>query len=143
MTESIYFNTGFVYRFGRTGIVSFGGEESALFEFDTVQWKKHDIPIVIQELEKMKLEQNLPNVEFSTYDKNKSGTAKMLTELVARGGVPNDYLLGCVIYHQLLYKVPLQADFLTGYRNDGYTSDCCDSSDSCNSPFSYSDEESE
>lgn len=144
MTESIYFNTGFTYRFGRSGIVDFGGEESALFEFDTVTWKENDIPTALQELEKIRQERNLPSVDFSSYDKNKSGTTKMLAELIVKGQIPNQYLLGCVIYHQLMYKVPLRGDFLTGYHNHEYTSDCdCDSSDNCNSPFSYSEDESE
>ncbi len=128
MGESIHFNTGFVYRFGTDGIVSFGGEEDALFEFSSVVWKESDIPIVFQELQKMILEKNLPAVQFDSYLKSKEGTARMLAELIVKDNIPNKYLMGCTIYHQLQYKSTLQADFLNGKPNDNHSDcDCCDS----------------
>jgi hypothetical protein len=121
--EPVHFNTNFLYRFGSDGVISFGGEEYGLFDTDTITWKETDIPIANAALKAMKERFNLPEIDIASYEKNKSGTEKLLAELVVRGGIPNEYLMGCVICHQLQYKVPLEAVFLTG-EPSGYNSDC-------------------
>jgi hypothetical protein len=135
--EPVHFNTNFFYRFGSDGVVSFGGEEDGLFDTDVVTWTENDIPIANAALKDMKERLNLPEVNIASYDKNKAGTEKLLAELVVRGGVPNEYLMGCVICHQLQYKVPLEAFFLTG-QPSRYDSDC----DSCNDENPYYEAES-
>ncbi len=138
--EPVHFNTNFLYRFGLDGVVSFGGEEYGLFDTDTITWTENDIPIANAALKTMKEQLNLPEVNISSYDKSKSGTEKLLAELVVRGGVPNEYLMGCVICHQLQYKVPLEAFFMTG-QPSRYDSD----SDTCNdeNPYYEADSSSE
>jgi hypothetical protein len=121
--EPVHFNTNFLYRFGSDGIINFGGEEYALFDTDTITWTHNDIPIANTALIKMQVEQNLPFVDIGKYEKNKSGTERLLAELVVKGGIPNEYLLGCVICHQLQYRIPLEAIFLTGEPNDDYSED--------------------
>jgi hypothetical protein len=138
MTGSIHFNTGFVYRYSQTGIIKFGGEYGPVFEFNTIRWKNIDISLAYKELKKLQIEQQLPIVNFTSYLKNKEGTAKMLSDLLIKGVRLNEYLLGCVIYHQLTYKVPLRAYYLIDYINENYNSD-----DYCNTASSYSDEGSE
>jgi hypothetical protein len=118
--EPVYFNTKFLYRFGSDGIINFGGEEYGLFDIDTITWKNDDIPIANASLQQMRIDKNLPFVDISSYDKSKCGTEKLLAELVVRGGITNEYLMGCVICHQLQYKIPLEATFMTGEPN----SDC-------------------
>ena len=118
MMEPVHFDTDFIYRFGSDGVVNFGGEENGMIDIDTVTWKENDIYIANSSLNRMKLELNLPEVNLASYDKNKAGTEKLLTELVGKGGIPNKYLMGCVICHQLQYKVPLEATFMTGMPND-------------------------
>jgi hypothetical protein len=135
--EPVHFNTTFLYRFGSDGITSFGGEEYGLFDTDTITWTADDIPLANTTLQEMKEEGRLPDIDFNSYEKNKSGTEKLIVELVVKGGIPNEYLMGCAICHQLQYKVPLEAIFLTGEPND-YNSDC----DTCNDDKEYFDEES-
>ena len=131
--EPVYFNTGFIFRFGNDGIMNFGGEENGMIDIDVVTWLESDISIAQTSLNKMRIAQNLPNIAISSYDKTKSGTEKLLADLVVRGGVPNSYLLGCVICHQLQYKIPLEATFMTGQPNSSYNSD----SDTYNNGYSY------
>jgi hypothetical protein len=121
--EPVHFNTNFLYRFGSDGIVSFGGEEYGLFDTDTITWKENDILIANTALNTMKECLNLPDINLASYEKNKSGTEKLLAELVMKGDIPNEYLMGSVICHQLQYQVPLEAVFMTGEPND-YNSDC-------------------
>jgi hypothetical protein len=116
--EPVYFNTNFLYRFGSDGIINFGGEEYGLFDTDTITWTDNDIPIALEALKKMQEDLKLPAIDLTSYEKNKMGTEKLLAELVVKGGIPNEYLMGCIICHQLQYKIPLEAVFLTGEPND-------------------------
>lgn len=121
--EPVYFNTGYIFRFGHDGIMNFGGEEDGMIDIDVVTWQESDIPTALSSLNQMCISQNLPNIDISIYDKTKSGTEKLVTELVVRGGIPNSYLLGCAICHQLQYRIPLEATFMTGQPNSSYNSD--------------------
>lgn len=136
--EPVYFNTRFIYRFGNDGIIDFGGEEDNIIDTCTVTWKHNDITVANYSLQQIKTEFNLPYVDISSYDKNKSGTEKLMAELLVRGDMPNEYLMGCIICHQLLYKVPLEATFLSGQPNSGYNSD----SNASNDENSYFKDES-
>jgi hypothetical protein len=136
--EPVYFNTRFIYRFGNDGIIDFGGEEDNIIDTCTITWKHKDISLANHSLQQMSIEYNIPLIDISSYDKNKTGTEKLLAELVVRGGIPNEYLMGCIICHQLQYKVPLEATFLSGQPNSEYNSDC----DSCIDEIPYFEAES-
>lgn len=139
MPEPIWFNTGFVYRFGTDGVIDFGGEEDGLIDVDTVTWTQDDIPIVWANLQKLKEDQNLPDVNFSSYNKNINGTHDMIADLLVKGNFPKEYLLGCTIWHQLQFKVPLEGTFTTGQTPSEYGSDL----DSTNSKITYRDYDSD
>jgi hypothetical protein len=62
------------------------------------------------------VEKNLNSVNFEFYKKSKEGTEKLISDLILKQ-VPVDYLLGCTLYHQLLYQDPLEATFSTGFPN--------------------------
>jgi hypothetical protein len=124
--EPIYFNTKFIYRFSDDGIIDFGGKEENIIDVDTVTWNKKDILTANRTLQKMKEELNLPDPEFTRYSKDKDGTQNMLSNLITKGDIPNKYLLGCVICHQLQYRVPLEATFMSGKPNLDYHSESDD-----------------
>ncbi len=137
----MYFDTGFIYRFGCAGVIDFGGEEDSIIDTCTVTWKSSDIQTANTNLQKMKEERNLPDPNIASYDKSKQGTYSMLADLIAKGNIPNEYLLGSVICHQLQYKVPLESTFMTGQPNTSYNSDC----DTCDdeNPYYEPDDSSE
>jgi hypothetical protein len=131
--EPVHFNTGFIFRFGNDGIMNFGGEEDGMIDIDVVTWKESDISIAQSSLNQLRIAQKLPNIDLSSYDKTRTGTEKLVTELVLLGGIPNSYLLGCAICHQLQYRIPLEATFMTGQPNSSYNSD----SETYNNGYSY------
>ena len=119
-----FFNTGLDYTF-ITGIqqiqdiLEFGGKEHIQATepgvSDMISWTPRDLPVILQELTALakELEVSLPN--FSGYDCTLGGTYNLKNFL----GDSLDldyilsyrYLLGCIIYHQLLYRPDLSANF--------------------------------
>lgn len=126
MLEPVHFNTEFIYRFGTEGIVSFGGKEDAIIDVDEITWNKKDAVIATYNLRKMITDLKLDDPEIDSYEPNKQGTIKLANYLVASNKYKMDFIMGCVICHQLKYKVPLVATFLTGQPNTNYHSDSSD-----------------
>jgi hypothetical protein len=121
--EPVYFNTGFIFRFGNNDIIRFGGKEDNIIDTCTITWNKSDILIAGTTLKEIKDKFNLPNIDFSSYAKNKDGTNNLVANLLLFENIPNIYLLGCAICHQLQYRVPLEATFLSGQPNSECNSD--------------------
>ncbi len=118
MIEPVHFNTNFIFRFGYNGISIFGGEEDSMIDIDTITWKEKHISFAFEAYKKMEKDLKMPEVNFNNFEKNKEGTYKLVNELSQINKIPKIYILGSVICHQLLYRVPLQATFLTGLPND-------------------------
>lgn len=124
MGRYAFFSTGLEYKF-RFGvqpsedITLFGGEigdENYHHGYFTQKWSTHDLTLVKQKLDSL-LEWIGEPIKFEDYEKNLEGThtlhhklydlynAHSSEELVAR------FILGCLIYHQLLYNEVLHVDY--------------------------------
>lgn len=125
MGRYAFFSSGLEYKFyfgvqPSSDIRSFGGR--FLYEKSTNgylhhEWDQKDREYI--ELQLKELKEWLPDAEidFTTYDKNLQGTHKLAydlyelykkdttAELIAR------YILGCLIYHQLLCTDTLTVDY--------------------------------
>lgn len=122
MDEPVEFNTDFIYQYGSDFITSFGGEEDGMFDIDTITWNQSDIPEVLHNLAVFSQQNELPEIKFENYSKNKDGTYKLQSDLI-QSDMPKQYILGCLIYHQLQYTNELVATFLTGEPNMDYYSE--------------------
>jgi hypothetical protein len=124
MSATVHFSTGFTYTFllgqqpvadlQKWGGVSLrrediesGGTEHRLH----ILWTMDDIPGILVRLHRVALHfgEEMPN--FSAYTKGIHGTEGLYWELVAQRVSPL-FRLGCVLYHQLLYRVPLEVVWL-------------------------------
>lgn len=113
--EFTYFNTDVVFPYNIYHIhEDFGGEEDGIIDVSTLTWTFEDLESICKSLEKLQVNYNLHFIDFGTYEKNKEGTEKLISDLSLKQ-VPVDYLLGCALYHQLQYQDPLQATFSTGF----------------------------
>jgi hypothetical protein len=126
MTEPVHFNTEFIYRFGTDGIVSFGGKEDAIIDIDEITWNKKDAIVASYNLRKMIVDLKLDDPQIDSYEANKQGTIKLVNDLIAQDKYEKAFIMGCVICHQLKYRVPLVATFCTGQPNSDYSSDTSD-----------------
>jgi hypothetical protein len=117
INEPTYFNTNVMFPYNIYHIdEDFGGEEDGLIDVSTLTWTYKDIKNIYKSLENLQNKHNLYVVNFEFYEKNKKGTKKLISDLILKQ-VPVDYLLGCTLYHQLLYQDPLEATFSTGFPN--------------------------
>jgi hypothetical protein len=69
----------------------------------------------------------LDDPEIDSYEANKQGTVKLVNNLIELNKYKMDFIMGCVICHQLKYRVPLVATFLTGQPNSYYSDSSCKS----------------
>lgn len=123
MGRYAFFNTGLEYKF------RFGVQDSSditLFEGTSAVSESHDSTHTWSAEDREKIAGKLkvllewigePPVDFASYEKTIDGTWKLKSELY--GLYQKDYneelvaryILGCLIYHQLLYEESLQADY--------------------------------
>lgn len=121
MGRYAFFNTGLEYKFGfgvqeSTAIEEFGGQLRILEDNDgEITWTKEDIPLVRVCIKA--LEDCLGFEEFSVdkYEKSLKGTQNLKSDLYEILDMNEKesytYILGFLIYHQLLYKSPLVVRF--------------------------------
>ena len=112
--DPTYFNTNitFPYNIYNTQLpsgINFGGEEYGMFDVSTLTWTSNDIPNIYANLQKF----NIPDPKFELYEFNKIGTQTLIADLILKQH-PVAYILICIIYHQLHYQEPLEANFSTG-----------------------------
>jgi len=107
MGRYAHFNTGFEYKFtfgiqDSKDILEFNGEVIKLYNqtYGHIQWTQDDKEFILNELQVTK-------GFFDTYEKNLNGTYELYSSRI------DDYkkMLGCVIYHQLLYTEVLKCNF--------------------------------
>jgi hypothetical protein len=122
MGRYAFFNTGIEYKFAfgvqsSEDILEFGGYANIQPNKDigNIKWNLLDITYILEVLETLakELEVSLPN--FKGYDLTVGGTYNLKNFL--GNNLNFDYiisycfLLGCLIYHQLLYTEELTAEF--------------------------------
>jgi hypothetical protein len=109
------FNTGFEYKFSFGGqssydIQEFGGEISGEkvngYDIDMEhKWTQED-------KKNPSLELIASEIDFNKYEKNLEGTQKLAWDLYVLS-LDHTYILGCLIYHQLLYTDVLTCSYET------------------------------
>jgi hypothetical protein len=125
MGRYAFFNTGFEYKFAfaeqpSADILLFEGTAAAADSAEEMEaggaqpqitWTAEDISPLLVSLQCLADDWALETPNFSDYEKTVDGTWRLGSTLRdrLRGPNANAYRLGCLIYHQLLYKCPLQA----------------------------------
>ena len=107
MGKFALFNTGFEYKFRDrvqdwNDIQLFGGEVTRKSKYQTShKWKKDD-------KDKPMFQPLITDIDFDEYEKTVEGTQTLYLDLINLELDPT-YILGCLIYHQLLYNDILQS----------------------------------
>jgi len=124
MGRYAYFNTGFEYKFAfsiqsSNDILFFGGTQDTYTNdigMGFITWKmNNDLSLILGELESMAKEIERPLPNFDGYDYTVGGTYNLKHFL--SGALDFKYilsyrfLLGCLIYHQLMYTPTLTVTF--------------------------------
>ena len=108
MGRYAYFSTGFEYKFvfgvqPSTDIALYGKEFEDEEGEPCHEWTETDIPL-------LKVHLSSYTVDWDLYPKTAEGTDKLLWAL-RKENLPNDAVLGLIIYHQLLYCCPLSVEY--------------------------------
>lgn len=129
MGRYAFFNTGFEYKFSfarqpSEDILRFGGTGNiGSIKYDPAyglqpfhQWTSYHKEYIERQLETLSYHLNIELIDFESFDKSQKGTYKLLHSLWATIGEGNDelssrYILGCLIYHQLLYTEELTCTY--------------------------------
>jgi hypothetical protein len=121
MGRYAFFNTGLEYKFAfavqpSEDILKFGGTPDFVYQGDNKHsWSIVDQKRILDRLRDIEISLGLPETNFDLYEKNLEGT-HMLRHDLWDIGVNNmellaTYILGCLIYHQLLYKRDLNCTY--------------------------------
>lgn len=120
MGRYCFFNTGYEYKFAFAlqpsgDILKFGGTSEFVYEGNHKHsWSIVDRKPLLGKLRDYEEILGLPEVDFESYQKDTDGTRKLHQYLYT---LPQDidlyltYMLGCLIYHQLLYKLDLSCTY--------------------------------
>jgi hypothetical protein len=121
MGRYAFFNTGLEYKFAfamqpSEDILKFGGTPEFVYCGDHKHsWSIVDRKHILDRLRDIEISLNLPETNFDLYEKNLDGTHMLRHDLWDIG--VNDmellatYILGSLIYHQLLYKLDLNCTY--------------------------------
>lgn len=109
MSDLLQFNTGFIYYFSPDDLQHF--IKYAPFNQGIYRWSQDDLEYIKIKLNTIKLQYQLPIINWQAYDNNKNGTYQLQYDLITRYTIPLKYILGCIIYHQLKYTMYLEATF--------------------------------
>lgn len=133
MGRYAFFNTGVEYKFGFAcqgsgdillfgGLGNFGSDitqqyfEDEEYEDPYHEWSQKDKEIILSRLQTLAKKLGIESIDFTLYDKSVEGTSKvryaiydLVQEKDERLGYM--YLLGCIIYHQLLYTDKLTVHY--------------------------------
>ena len=118
MGRYAFFNTELEHKFAfgiqpSSDITEFGGTGDYNGNHT---WTSEDIPFVQQELRDLELWLEIEPFDFTKYEKNLEGTQTLRYELEEKinkmdGVIQSKYVLGCLIYHQLLYTEKLTVHY--------------------------------
>jgi len=121
MGRYAFFNTGFEYKFTfamqpSEDILKFGGTPTFVYEGDNEhKWTIVDRPRILDRLRDIEISLGLPALDFEPYEKTIEGTCKLKHKLwdimTSNAELLATYRLGCILYHQLLYKLDLSCTY--------------------------------
>lgn len=114
MGRYAFFNTGFEYKFAfavqpSEDILKFGGKPTFVYEGDNKhEWTIIDRKLILGKLRDIEESLALPELNFELYEKTIKETSNLYhtiyTLCIDNLELLATYRLGCIIYHQLLYK---------------------------------------
>jgi hypothetical protein len=121
MGRYAFFNTGFEYKFvfsvqPSEDILKFGGTPKFVYEGDNEhKWTIVDRPRILDRIRDIEITLGLPSYDFEPYEKTLDGTYKLRHDLwdisVSDMELFATYVLGCILYHQLLYELELSCTY--------------------------------
>lgn len=121
MGRYAFFNTGFEYKFTfavqpSEDILKFGGTPTFVYEGDNDhKWTIKDRSPILDRLRDIEITLGLPPHDFNSYEKTLEGTYKLRHDLwdigVSNQELFATYVLGSILYHQLLYKLDLSCTY--------------------------------
>lgn len=120
MGRYAFFSSGLEYKFvfavqGSQDILRFGGWFNGSEEDPAVKWSATDKVRLLDTLQHMETLLDLSACEFTEYAADLDGTytlkCALSAQAVSDGEVYARYILGCLIYHQLLYTPVLEVRF--------------------------------
>ncbi len=121
MGRYAFFNTGFEYKFTfgvqpSEDVLKFGGTPEFAYEGGHKHsWSIVDRKPILNRLRDIEISLGLPDLNFEPYEKTLEGTSKLRHDLwdivVSNTELMATYRLGCLIYHQLLYKLDLNCSY--------------------------------
>ena len=116
MGRYCFFNTGVEYKFWfgvqpSEDILKFGGTPTFVYEGDHKHtWSVIDRKRIENTLRNLEETLGLEKIDFEKYEKSVEGTYQLkdyLYTIVNETPLISRYILGCLIYHQLLYRLDL------------------------------------
>jgi hypothetical protein len=115
MSRYALFSTGIEYKFtAQESIESFGGDGVCGYDMGAHYWTEDDGPRILAILKRIEIEYSITRPRFEKYSPDYNGTAALRWDLLlldADDSIKYKYILGCIIYHQLLYNSPLSAEY--------------------------------
>ncbi len=119
--RTIWFEGGLVYRHGSTHIGDFYGKENSMMDAGEFIWTKNDAPYIHKKIDMLQQCHNFINIEFANYAPNLKGTKTLyayLQEIFVESREFRMYMLGVILYHQLLYISKLVGNYDTSYPKE-------------------------
>jgi hypothetical protein len=121
MGRYAFFNTGFEYKFTfatqpSEDMLKFGGTPKFVYEGDHEhKWTIVDRPRILDRIRDIEITLGLPPLDFDPYEKSLEGTSNLRHDLwdirTSNAELFTTYILGCILYHQLLYKLDLTCTY--------------------------------
>jgi hypothetical protein len=116
MGRYAFFNTGFEYKFrfgiqSSEDIIQFGGSNTSI---DSHHWDYSDIETIEEKLRNLEILAEIDHIDINSFSFSIDGTRDLYSTHF-KGDSRNEeyfeYLLGCIILHQLHYTPNLECEF--------------------------------
>lgn len=115
--DTVYFSTNFLYKHGDTFVHHFGGSFDGFMECATITWTHRSMRGIKHVLRILIAKHSYPEIVYTDFERSLKGT-KQLYLFLRKHFVDErsyrKYMIGVLIYHQLLYTPTLQANYTTG-----------------------------
>jgi hypothetical protein len=115
MSRYVLFSTGVEYKFtANESIESFGGDGVCGYDMGAHYWTEDDCARILYVLKQLETKYSIIRPQLEKYSPCCNGTAALRWDLLLLDiddFIKYKYILGCIIYHQLLYNCPLSAEY--------------------------------
>ncbi len=122
--DYVYFSSNFIYKHGDTFIDHYGGCFDGFMECATITWTHRNMRGMKHILRLLIAKHSYPDIVYTDFERSLQGTKQLY--LFLRKHFVNErsyrkYMIGVLIYHQLLYTSNLQANYTTGESPSYFT----------------------